>query len=34
MIPEFVGRLPVVATLDELDEAAHGFDHARAEETR
>ena len=22
MIPEFVGRLPVVATLDELDEAA------------
>jgi ATP-dependent Clp protease ATP-binding subunit ClpX len=22
LIPEFVGRLPVVATLDELDEAA------------
>ena len=22
MIPEFVGRLPVVATLDDLDEAA------------
>ena len=23
LIPEFVGRLPVIATLEELDESAH-----------
>ena len=32
MIPEFVGRLPVIATLDELDEEALVDDPHRAEE--
>ena len=32
LIPEFVGRLPVVATLEELDEAALVQDPHRAEE--
>ena len=32
LIPEFVGRLPVVATLEELDEAGAGEDPHRAEE--
>ena len=32
LIPEFVGRLPVVATLEELDEDALGGDPGRAEE--
>ena len=34
LIPEFVGRLPVVATLDELDEAALMSDPDRAARTR
>jgi ATP-dependent Clp protease ATP-binding subunit ClpX len=32
LIPEFVGRLPVIATLTDLDEAALGHDPDRAEE--
>jgi ATP-dependent Clp protease ATP-binding subunit ClpX len=32
LIPEFVGRLPVLATLTDLDEAALGDDPRRAEE--
>ncbi len=32
LIPEFVGRLPVVATLEELDEERAGPDPDRAEE--
>ena len=32
MIPEFIGRLPVIATLDELDEDGAGLDPHRAEE--
>ena len=32
MIPEFIGRLPVVATLDELDDAGAGQHPDRAEE--
>ncbi len=34
LIPEFVGRLPVVATLDELDEAALVSILTRARRTR
>jgi ATP-dependent Clp protease ATP-binding subunit ClpX len=32
LIPEFIGRLPVIATLEDLDEAATGGDPHRAEE--
>ena len=32
LIPEFIGRLPVIATLDPLDEAGADRDPGRAEE--
>ena len=34
LIPEFIGRLPVIATLQELDEAGAGAHPAASRRTR